>query len=83
MYVRMADGRDHGQVLDMVEDVGRAMLANGQALPIDFSEPDPLGAREIMKIADSAEVPVATALGSASQRPGKPPAGHFKKKSSR
>jgi len=50
MYIRMTDGRERGQVVDMVEDVGRAMLANGQAVPVDFSEPDPLGAREIAGI---------------------------------
>jgi hypothetical protein len=47
MYIRMTDGRDAGQVIDMVEDVARAMLANGQALAVDFSEPDPLGVREL------------------------------------
>jgi hypothetical protein len=78
MYVRMADGRERGQVLDMVEDVGRAMLANGQALPVDFDEPDPLGARELKAIEPVSKIQVRSA--------GWAPrisTGHFKKKSSR
>jgi hypothetical protein len=47
MYIRMTDGRDAGQVIDMLEEVARALVANGQALAVDFSEPDPLGFREM------------------------------------
>lgn len=46
-YVRMTGGRDRGHVLDMRNEEAEAMLKDGRAVPVDFSEPNPLGFREI------------------------------------
>jgi len=66
MYVRMTDGRDRGKVIEMVDEEARLMVANGQAVGVDFQEPDPLGSRvdfDEMAREDSlpqlAEVPAA------------------------
>jgi hypothetical protein len=45
MYIRMTDGRDRGEVIEMVDEEARAMLASGKALAVDFQQPDPLGTR--------------------------------------
>ena len=47
MFIRMADGRDRGQVLDVIEEEARALLATGQASSVDFGESDALGLREV------------------------------------
>lgn len=52
-YIRLTGGRDRGQVKDMPFPDAQEMLALGQALPVDFDEPDPLGFREL-------ETPVTT-----------------------
>lgn len=46
-YIRLTDGRDRGHVKEMPFDEAQAMLGNGQALPVNFNEPDPLGFREL------------------------------------
>lgn len=45
-YIRLTDGRDRGHVKEMPFDEAQAMLGNGQAVPVNFNEPDPLGFRE-------------------------------------
>lgn len=47
MYIRMTDGRDRGYVKDFPVPEAREMLDLGQALPVDFDEPDALGFREL------------------------------------
>jgi hypothetical protein len=46
-YVRLTGGRDRGHVKDLLHEDAQRMLGNGEALPVDFDEPDPLGFREI------------------------------------
>jgi hypothetical protein len=46
-YIRLTGGRDRGHVKDMPHVDAQRMLGNGEALPVDFNEPDPLGFREI------------------------------------
>ena len=46
-YIRMTGGRDRGHVKDWPFPEAQEMLALGQALPIDFNEPDALGFREL------------------------------------
>jgi hypothetical protein len=47
MYIRMTGGRDRGYVKDFPVPEAREMLALGQALPVNFDEPDALGFREL------------------------------------
>jgi hypothetical protein len=46
-YIRMTGGRDRGYVKDFPVPEAREMLALGQALPVDFDQPDALGFREM------------------------------------
>jgi hypothetical protein len=46
-YVRYTDGRDRGYVKDIPFVDAQEMLSKGQALPVNFDEPDPLGFREL------------------------------------
>jgi len=46
-YIRLTGGRDRGHVKDMPHVDAQRMLGNGEALPVDFNEPDALGFREI------------------------------------
>jgi len=46
-YIRLTGGRDRGHVKDLPFVDAQRMLGNGEALPVDFDEPDPLGFREI------------------------------------
>lgn len=46
-YIRMTGGRDRGHVKDFPVPAAKEMLALGQALPVDFDEPDALGFREL------------------------------------
>jgi hypothetical protein len=46
-YIRLTGGRDRGHVIDLPFVDAQRMLGNGEALPVDFNEPDPLGFREI------------------------------------
>ena len=46
-YIRMTGGRDRGHVKDMPFVDAEIMLKNGQALPVNFDEADPLGFREL------------------------------------
>jgi hypothetical protein len=46
-FIRMMDGRDRGHVKEMPFDDAQAMLSNGQAVLVNFNEPDPLGYREM------------------------------------
>jgi hypothetical protein len=46
-YIRMTGGRDRGHVKDMPFIDAQVMLQKGQALPVNFDEPDALGFREL------------------------------------
>jgi len=46
-YIRLTGGRDRGEVKDMPFNEAQEMLSLGQALPVNFDEPDPLGFREL------------------------------------
>jgi len=46
-FIRMMDGRDRGHVKEMPFDEAQTMLGNGQAVLVNFNEPDPLGYREM------------------------------------
>ena len=46
-YIRMTGGRDRGYVKDFPVTEAREMLDLGQALPVDFDQPDALGFREL------------------------------------
>jgi hypothetical protein len=46
-YIRMTGGRDRGHVKYIPLPDAQEMLALGQALPVDFDEPDALGFREL------------------------------------
>lgn len=46
-YIRMTSGRDRGYVKDFPLPDAQEMLALGQALPVNFDEPDALGFREL------------------------------------
>jgi hypothetical protein len=37
MFIRMKEGRYRGRAVDIREEEARAMLAKGQALPVDLS----------------------------------------------
>jgi len=39
-YIRLTGGRDRGSVKDMPFSEARKMLKLGQALPVNFEEPD-------------------------------------------
>jgi hypothetical protein len=45
MYIRQTDGRDRGKVIEMLDEEARIMVATGQAVAVDFQEPDPFGTR--------------------------------------
>jgi hypothetical protein len=47
MYIRMNGGRDRGHVKDLPYPDAQEMLRLGQALPVNFDEPDALGFREL------------------------------------
>jgi len=47
-YIRMTTGRDRGEVKDFPFPDAQRMLALGQALPVNFDEPDALGFRELV-----------------------------------
>jgi len=53
-YIRMTGGRDRGSVKEFPFSEAQEMLALGQALPVDFNEPDPLGFRELAEVQPSA-----------------------------
>jgi hypothetical protein len=46
-WIRMTDGRDRGHAREMNFPDAQEMLAKGQAVPVDFNEPDALGFREL------------------------------------
>jgi hypothetical protein len=88
MYIRKTDGRDRGQCFDVREEEARELVAHGQATAVDFSEPDPLGAREIvgLPVVVTDLVPpgtVAVVPEVVAHSFQKPAAGKFHKKSSR
>lgn len=96
MFIRMTDGRDRGRAIDVLEETARELVARGQALAIDFNEPDPLRqlavVAEVLPAALSPEV--STFVDSLVITPGgahlpvssnggdsvKPPAGHLKRR---
>lgn len=45
MYIRMTGGRDRGVVKDFSFVDAQELLASGQALPVNFEEPNPLETR--------------------------------------
>jgi hypothetical protein len=53
-HIRLTGGRDRGHVKEFPFAVAREMIKNGQALPVDFAEKDPLAYRELTEL--SAEV---------------------------
>jgi hypothetical protein len=67
MYIRMTGGRDRGEVQDFSFDDAQAMLRSGQAVPVDFNEPDPLGKRaEVEEI--RSQIPVISSQSSQKHR---------------
>jgi hypothetical protein len=58
-YIRMTGGRDRGEVKDFPLPDAQEMLALGQALPVNFDEPDPLGFREIPVPIANLQMPTA------------------------
>jgi hypothetical protein len=61
-YIRMTGGRDRGHVKDMPFPDAQEMLALGQALPVDFDEPDALGFRDLPSSELSDINPLAAAM---------------------
>jgi len=65
-FIRMMDGRDRGHVKEMPFDEAQTMLGNGQAVLVNFNEPDPLGYREMPpppeKAASSSQLSAPTAV---------------------
>jgi hypothetical protein len=59
-YIRLTGGRDRGHVKEILFEDAQRMLGNGEALPVDFDEPDPLGFRELS--APAADHPQNTEL---------------------
>jgi hypothetical protein len=52
MFVRMAIGRDRGEVRDIRFEEAQAMLKNGRAVKVDFDESDAMGKKDIARPAD-------------------------------
>jgi hypothetical protein len=50
MFIRMNDGRDRGHVLDIAFDVAQDLLARGQALPVDLTQPGAMEFRDPLKL---------------------------------
>lgn len=46
-YIRLTDGRDRGHVRDVPYLDAQEMLAHGQALPVDMSQPNALAFKEL------------------------------------
>lgn len=46
-YIRMTGGSERGTVKDLPFPEAQEMLALGQALPVNFDEPDALGYRQL------------------------------------
>lgn len=62
MYVRLTGGRDRGHTQDILEEVAREMLASGAALPVDFTQPNPLEFKELLAPL-AHEIPAPTPTG--------------------
>jgi hypothetical protein len=76
-YIRLTGGRDRGHAKDLPFVDAQRMLGNGEALPVDFDESDPLGFREICApIADrDKELPALAVSNAAPNRPKSPKQG--------
>jgi hypothetical protein len=64
-YIRMTEGRDRGHVKEYPFVEAQEKLSLGQALPVNFDEPDPLGFRELQLPAASSQPPEKPELAAA------------------
>jgi hypothetical protein len=53
MYVRLTGGRDRGEAKEFSVEDAKAMIDKGQAVPVNFDEPDPLGKRSDFDVRDA------------------------------
>jgi hypothetical protein len=47
MFIRIAQGRDQGEVRDVRFEEAQAMLKNGRAVKVNFDEEDAMGKKEM------------------------------------